>query len=146
MGSWDVNSKERPGILMLRLEGQLSVEEMQEFLRAHNAAVDSYQGATYRVFCDIRKLMPLSPPAAALMERAKAYSASQSTFMGSAVLTAGSLVAMQHRRTSVTGGVSDTELISEDENACWQHLREVSRNRQFSAKGPTTRRFNIVRG
>lgn len=139
MGSWQVNSKEKPGILMLRLEGQLSVEQMEAFLRAHNAAVDAYRGATYRVFCDIRELIPLSPPAAALMERAKAHSASQSTFMGSAVLTSGSLIAMQHRRTSVTGGVMDTELISEDETACWQHLREVTRKprkaNQIKVKG-----------
>lgn len=146
MGSWEVNTKEKPGILMLRLKGSLSVEQMQDFLRAHNAAVDAYQGATYRVFCDIRELMPLSPPAAALMERTKAYSASQSTFMGSAVLAAGSLVAMQHRRTSVTGGVIDTELISEDENACWQHLREVTRKKQFSESGPPTRKLKTVRG
>jgi len=146
MGSWEVNSKAKPGILMLRLEGQLSVEQMEEFLRAHNAAVETYQGATYRVFCDIRELMPLSPPAAALMERAKAHSAAQSSFMGSAVLASGSLIAMQHRRTSVTGGVIDTELISEDEHACWQHLREVTRKKQHSGVGPSTRKASHVKG
>jgi hypothetical protein len=61
------------------------------------------------------------------MERAKEYSASRPNFQGSAVLIASSVVAMQHRRTSASGGVLDTELISDDEAACWQHLAHITR-------------------
>ena len=105
----------------------MSAEEMQAFAAAHNAAVDAFQGGDYRIFCDIRKLSPLSPEAAVALEQAKGYSAKQTGFRGSAVLVVGKLVAMQHQRTSVASGVMNTELISEDEAACWAHLAQVKR-------------------
>ena len=100
---------------------------MQEFVTTHNAAINAFKGRDYRVFCDIRNLLPLSPEAAAVFEQAKGYSAKQTSFRGSAVLVVGKLVAMQHQRTSVASGVMNTELISEDEAACWAHLAQVRR-------------------
>lgn len=109
------------------LEGPVSASEMSDFVQAHNLAIDAFGGAEYRVFCDIRGLFPLSPEAAAEFEKGKAYSAKHANFQGSAVLVASKLVAMQHQRTSVSGGVMSTELISEDEGACWEHLKRVKR-------------------
>jgi len=43
------------------------------------------------------------------------------------VLVASALIAMQHRRTSMDGGVMSTELISQDIRALEQHLRTVYR-------------------
>ena len=63
----------------------------------------------------------------ALFETAKQHSASKPNFQGSAVLVSSQVVAMQHRRTSSAGGVLETELISDDEAACWEHLRRVRR-------------------
>lgn len=128
MGSWKVDGTSRPGILALRLEGAMTERETSEFVRAHDAAIDAFGGADYRVFCDIRDLRPLSPEAAALFERAKAYSSSRPNFRGSAVLASSKVVALQHQRTSISGGVMSTELISEDEAACWEHLRRVHRS------------------
>ena len=34
---------------------------------------------------------------------------------------------MQHRRTSIAGGVMETELISTDEAALWEHLAALPR-------------------
>lgn len=127
MGSWSVDGSSRPGILALRLEGSLSVDEMTKLVAAHDAAIDAFRGAEYRVFCDIRELRPLSPACTALFEQAKAYSNAHANFQGSAVLVASKLVALQHQRTSVSGGVMDSELISEDEAACWSHLARVRR-------------------
>jgi hypothetical protein len=127
MATWSVDEKSKPGILAMRLAGVFSVEEMREFVRAHNAGVDSFGTKPYRVFVDIRELMPLSPDCAAALEAAKQYSADHKNFQGSAVLTASSVVAMQHRRTSQAGGVLDTELISDDEQECWKHLAVVKR-------------------
>jgi len=129
MGTWDVDGQSRPGILMLRLEGTLAAHEMAEFVRAHNAAIDAFRGADYRVFCDLRHMRPLSPDAAAVLEQAKTYSSSRPNFRGSAVLVASKIIALQHQRTSVSGGVMSTELISEDEAACWDHLARVRRSR-----------------
>jgi hypothetical protein len=64
------------------------------------------------------------------MEGAKAYSASLPNFQGSAVLVTSQVIAMQHRRTSTDSGVMDTELISDDEEACREHLRRVQRNKR----------------
>lgn len=122
-----VDSKTQPGILRLELSGVLGAEEMAAFLVAHNEGVDSFGHRDYRVFCDIRTLMPLSPECAALFEKAKAYSAAHANFRGSAVLVSGALASMQHRRTSIAGGVMDTELITEDEAACWRHLSVIKR-------------------
>ena len=108
MGSWTLDTKSRPGIFAIRLEGNFSPSDM-------------------RVFVDIRALQPLSPECTALMEKAKQHSAGRPNFQGSAVLASSSVVAMQHRRTSTSGGVMDTELISDSEEACWQHLASVTR-------------------
>jgi hypothetical protein len=124
-----VDGTTRQGVLMLRLVGAPSPEEMQLFVRLHNQAVDAFRSKHYRVFCDIRELLPLSPEAADLFEQAKAYSASRPNFQGSAVLTSSSVVAMQHRRTSMNSGVLSTELLSDDEGACWAHLARVQRSR-----------------
>lgn len=125
---WTVDGVSRPGVLMLRLSGSLAPLEMTEFVAAHNAAVDAQGDKPYRVFCDIRALAPLSPECAALFERAKAYSSAHVNFQGSAVLAQSQVVAMQHRRTSVAGGVWKTELLTDNEAACWAHLAKVTRN------------------
>lgn len=127
MGSWSVDGKTRAGILALRVEGSMTEADMRDLVRAHNAAIDEFGRAEYRVFCDIRTMRPLSPECAALFESAKAYSASHKNFQGSAVLVASKLIAMQHQRTSVSGGVMDTELISDSEPACNEHLERISR-------------------
>lgn len=128
MGTWSVDSKSRPGILWLKLEGTMSAEDMRAFVADHNRGVDSFRGADYRVLCDIRKLAPLSPEAATSFELAKAYSASHKNFQGSAVLVESKLVALQHQRTSVSGGVMSTELITDNEAACHAHLATVRRH------------------
>lgn len=127
MGSWSIDDTSRPGILAMRLEGTLTEAETKAFVEAHNAAIDARQNADYRVFLDLRAMRPLSPECAALLEKAKLYSSSHENFRGSAVLVASKIVALQHQRTSVSGGVIDTELISEDEAACWAHLDSVHR-------------------
>lgn len=105
----------------------MTASEMEAFLRAHNAAIDAFGRKDYRVFCDIRRLRPLSPECAALMEEAKTYSSEHRNFQGSAVLVDSKVVALQHQRTSTSGGVMSTELISDDEAACWAHLARVRR-------------------
>jgi hypothetical protein len=130
MGSFQVDTTSEPGLVILRLVGALSLEQMRAFARAHNAGIASLNGAPYRVFCDLRAMSPLSPEAAKEMESAKAYSASLPNFQGSAVLVTSQVIAMQHRRTSTDSGVIDTELISDDEEACREHLRRVQRNKR----------------
>jgi hypothetical protein len=127
MGKWSVDTVTRPGILRLSLEGRMTVEEMTAFVDAHNRAINGYAGADYKVWCDISKLQTLDPDCARLFERAKQYSSAHRNFRGSAVLVAGAVVALQHRRTSVGGGVMSTELISEDVVALERHLSTVYR-------------------
>jgi hypothetical protein len=79
------------------------------------------------VWVDLTELAPLGAEAAEIIEQGKRYSASRPNFLGSAVLVASPTVAMQHKRTSVSGGVSDTELISADAEALRAHLRNVDR-------------------
>lgn len=127
MGTWNVDTTSTPGILRLTLEGRLTVEEMTAFIEAHNRAIDGYGGSDYKVWCDISRLLTLSQECAHLMEKAKQYSNSHKNFRGSAVLVANAIVALQHRRTSMDGGVMSTELISQDVQALEQHLRTVHR-------------------
>lgn len=122
-----VDVKRKPGILWLRLEGVFAIEEMAAFVSAHNAAIDAFGGKDYKVFCDIRRLQPLSPECAAALEQAKRYSNQHLNFRGSAVLVSSATIALQHRRTSTSGGVMTTELISENEPALWKHLENVYR-------------------
>lgn len=121
-----VDGTSRPGLL--RLSGTVSAPDIASFVEAHDRAIDAFEGRGYHVFCDIRELVPLSPVCAALFERAKKYSATRPNFRGSAVLVSGALASMQHRRTSVAGGVMETELISDDERVCWRHLTVVWRS------------------
>lgn len=130
MGHYKVDTASKPGILLLEVEGALSLDEMRAFVRDHNAAIDATQGAPYRVFCNLRNMLPLSPEASQLFLQAKQYSASHRNFEGSAVLIASSLIAMQHRRTSVEGGVMNSELITDEETECWAHLRRVHRSKK----------------
>jgi len=126
---WKVEPDASRGLLRLRLEGVIGEAEMQAFALAHDRGVDAFAGADYRVFCDIRGLKPLSPGSTELFEKAKRYSAAHANFRGSAVLTDSPLAAMQHQRTSVSSGVMSTELISQDERACLEHLERLLRKR-----------------
>jgi hypothetical protein len=127
MGIWQVDGTTEPGILNLRLEGTFSEDDMRAFVEAHNKGVDSFGKRDYRVFCDIRDLLPLSPACAALFEKAKAYSSAHKNFRGSSVWVKSAIIALQHKRTSQSGGVLDTELISDDEKALRAHLKTVFR-------------------
>ena len=79
------------------------------------------------MFCDIRKLVPLPPDCALLLQQAKAYSDSKKNFRGSAVWVDNAIVSMQHARTSKQSGVLPTELASSDETALRAHLKDVWR-------------------
>ena len=127
MGKWAIDSSSEPGVLRLKLEGAMTLAEMAAFVEAHNRAIDRYRGKDYKVWCDISALSPLSPECTELFEKAKRYSSQHRNFRGSAVLVAQALVALQHRRTSIEGGVMNTELISSDEAALREHLRTVFR-------------------
>jgi hypothetical protein len=116
-----------PGILHLKLSGALTLPEMKAFVEAHNRAIDAYQGQDYRVWVDISDLLALRPEVADILEESKRYSNQQPNFRGSAVLVSSATVAMQHRRTSMSGGVMATELISHDPGALRAHLRSVHR-------------------
>jgi hypothetical protein len=127
MGTWNVDTTSTPGILKLTLEGRFTAEDMTAFVDAHNRAIDGYGTSDYKVWCDISKLLTLSPDCARRLEKAKQYSSAHKNFRGSAVLVASALIALQHRRTSLDGGVMSTELISQDVQALEHHLRTVYR-------------------
>ena len=127
MGQWNVDATSTPGVLRLTLSGRLTLDEMTAFVDAHNGAIDGYGDSDYKVWCDISTLLTLSPECAHLFEKAKQYSNAHRNFRGSAVLVAGAVVALQHRRTSVDGGVISTELISQNVKALEDHLRTVYR-------------------
>ncbi|BEP12339.1 hypothetical protein acdb102_06500 [Acidothermaceae bacterium B102] len=126
MSSWTVDAGRHPGVLTVVVVGSPDVVEMRKLVSAHNAAIDAFAGASYRVFCDLREMKVLSPEAAEVFEQAKTYSSSQPNFRGSGVLVASQVVGMQHRRTSIAGGVMETELISTDEAALWEHLAALA--------------------
>ncbi len=127
MGTWTVDGTSERGVLRLKLEGALTLEQMSEFVAAHNRAVDGFRDADYRVWCDVSRLSPLKPECAALFESAKRHSSRRPNFRGSSVLVNSATVALQHRRTSIDGGVMETELISDDEAQLREHLRTVYR-------------------
>jgi hypothetical protein len=127
MGTWNVDATSTPGILRLTLDGRLTLDEMTAFVAAHNRAIDGYGDRDYKVWCDISKLLTLSQECVQLFEKAKQYSNAHRNFRGSAVLVASAIVALQHRRTSIDGGVISTEMISEDVKALEAHLRTVYR-------------------
>jgi hypothetical protein len=133
MGNFKIDGASRPGILLVELHGSLSAEDMAALGKAHQEAVIALKGAPYRVFCDLRNMLPLSPEAAASFQAVKTAGALQPNFQGSAVLVSSSVVAMQHRRTSIESGVIDTELICDDEAACWEHLRRITRKKSIVA-------------
>jgi len=124
---WLVDTKTMPGVLRFVFRGQLSLQEVEQFVVAHNRAVDETRGRDYKVWVDLREMLPLSPEATQALEKAKRYSAAQPNFRGSAVLVSGATVALQHRRTSDSGGVGDTEFISTDEDDCRRYLSTVYR-------------------
>jgi hypothetical protein len=123
MGLYKVDIESQPGVLRFTIEGLLSAAEARAFVVAHNYAVDRMGDEDYVVFGDLRGLKPLSPECAELVEQAKRYSAGKRNFRGSAILVKDAVVALQHRRTSITGGVMATELISHSEKECREHLQ-----------------------
>jgi hypothetical protein len=127
VGIWTLDAKSEQGLLRIKLAGRLTEEEARAFVAAHNDAIRQYGGRPYQVWVDITQLSPLSPEAAEIVEQSKRFSNAQPNFRGSAVLVASPMVAMQHRRTSISGGVMDSELISEDADALRAHLRTVNR-------------------
>lgn len=127
MGSWTVDATSEPGILRLRLAGQFTEQEMQAFVEAHNRAIDGYAGKDYKVFCDLRGLDMLEPQVAQILEVAKRYSSAHRNFRGSSVYVASGSVGLQHRLTSIRGGVMNTEMISDDLEVLREHLRRVFR-------------------
>jgi hypothetical protein len=128
VGTFNVRTDRKPGTLWFEIEGFLTVEDATAYVAAHKAAVDSFGDRDYKVFGDIRKMSTLSPDCAALFESAKKYSNAHPNFRGSAIWVSNSvMVAEQHRRTSTSSGVVETELISSDERALWEHLGKVFR-------------------
>jgi hypothetical protein len=125
MGDYRVDVDRESNTLEFRLEGQLTPEDARAFVREHNAAVDQLRDQDYVVFGDLRALRPLSPECAGIVEEAKRYSARQQRFRGSAILVQQSVVALQHRRTSISGGVMSTELIAVDEAECRAYLASL---------------------
>ena len=116
------------GVLRCVLTGALQTEDVRDFVVAHNAAVDAMRGGDYKVWVDLRGLDPLSPEATEVMEQAKIYSSKHPNFRGSAVLVNRATILLQHRRTSVSSGVIDSELLSDDEAECRRHLGSVYRS------------------
>jgi hypothetical protein len=128
VGTFSVRTDRKPGILWFEIDGFLTVEDATAYVAAHKAAVDSFGDRDYKVFGDIRKMSTLSPECAVLFESAKKYSNAHPNFRGSAIWVSNSvMVAEQHRRTSTSSGVLETELISSDEKALWEHLAKVYR-------------------
>lgn len=123
MGTWKVDTDRKPGVVWFELAGLMSVDEMRQFVAAAGKAIQGLGGAEFQIFCDIRELKVLNPECTRLFESAKAYSGSLSNFRGSAVWVANSTTALQHKMSSLKGGVMKTELISEDEQALWEHLK-----------------------
>jgi hypothetical protein len=127
MGSWKVDATSEPGVLRVTLTGTISDDEMRAFVAEHNATIDAYGNRDYKVWCDLSQMRPLGQAAAQLFELAKKHSASKPNFRGSAVKVSSPTVALQHRRTSIGGGVMNTELISDDEAELRAHLKKVFR-------------------
>lgn len=125
--NWEVDTKAMPGVIRCVLTGVVETSDVKNFVAAHNRAVDSMRGADYKVWVDLRGMEPLSPEATEIMEQAKRYSSRHSNFRGSAVLVSRATIMLQHRRTSVSGGVIDSELLSDDEAQCQRHLASVYR-------------------
>jgi hypothetical protein len=124
---FEVDTTSMPGVIRCVLAGALQVEDVKAFVAAHNGAVDSTRGADYKVWVDLREMDPLSPEATEVMEQAKRYSFEHPNFRGSAVLVSRATILLQHRRTSVSSGVIDSELLSDDEAECKRHLASVHR-------------------
>jgi len=124
---FEVDTTTTRGVIRCILTGALRTEEVREFVVVHNAAVDAMRGADYKVWVDLRGMEPLSPEATEVMEQAKIYSSKHRNFRGSAVLVNRATILLQHRRTSVSGGVIDSELLSDDEAECKRHLASVYR-------------------
>jgi hypothetical protein len=125
--NWEVDTKSMPGTIRCVLTGVVDATDVKNFVAAHNRAVDSMRGADYKVWVDLRGMEPLSPEATEIMEQAKRYSGRHPNFRGSAVLVSRATILLQHRRTSVSGGVIDSELLSDDEAECKRHLASVYR-------------------
>lgn len=102
---------------------------MTAFVEAHNRAIDEYAGRDYKVFCDISEMDALEPKVGQLFEIAKRYSSSHANFRGSSVYAASSTVGLQHRHSSIRGGVMSTEVISDDLDLLREHLRTVWRTK-----------------
>jgi hypothetical protein len=124
---FEVDTTSMRGVVRCVLTGALQPDDVRDFVAAHNAAVDSMRGADYKVWVDLREMEPLSPEATEIIEQAKRYSHKHPNFRGSAVLVSRATVLLQHRRTSVSSGVIDSELLSEDEAECRRHLASVYR-------------------
>jgi hypothetical protein len=128
VGTFSVRTDRKPGILWIEIEGFMTVDDAKAYVAAHKVAVDSFGDRDYKVFGDIRKMSTLSPECTALFEVAKKYSNARPNFRGSAIWVASSVIAAeQHRRTSISSGVANTELIDSDERALWAHLDKVYR-------------------
>ena len=124
---FEVDTTTMRGVIRCVLTGALRTEDVREFVVAHNAAVDAMRGGDYKVWLDLRGMEPLSPEATEVMEQAKSYSSKHPNFRGSAVLVNRAMILLQHRRTSVSSGLIDSELLSDDEAVCKRHLASVHR-------------------
>lgn len=127
MGAWRIDVTSEPGVLRVKLAGALTPQEITDFVSAHNAAIDGYGGADYKVWVDMFEMEPLCSEGTAIIEQAKRYSSSHENFRGSSVFVSEGTVALQHRHTSIRSGVIATELISDDLAALRDHLQSVYR-------------------
>lgn len=127
MGEWRIDVTSEPGVLRVKLAGALTAQEITEFASAHNAAIDDFRGADYKLWLDLSEMEPLCAEGTSIIEQAKRYSSAHTNFRGSSAFISEGTVALQHRHTSIRSGVIASELISDDLSALRAHLQSVYR-------------------
>src|SRR5262245_21345689 len=101
---WKVEFEPARKMLTVNLLEEVPVASMRELTRAVVDALDATGGTDFRMFVDLRGMMPLEADAVSLFAEIKRVSSQMPRFRGMMILVDSPTVALQQQRTQPSRG------------------------------------------
>lgn len=112
-------------VLVIRMSGNVTLEELHLGMRDMTMAASAYRGAPFAMIADMRDLLPLSPEAAAALGEAIAYGRKSGVAVCAHLSTSGIIRLQANRvaREATPGQAGNYDVVSMEE--AWQLVTEA---------------------
>lgn len=120
---WCIEFDPKTRALTIRVAQLVSAASLRILQRKHVEALAATAGEPFKVLLDMRGVAPIGPDSATVLSEVKRAESTLQGFRGRAVLCDSATVAMQQRRTSLTDGTGEREVVTLDELEAQAYIR-----------------------